>query len=59
MLLYFSNIPGLRMPVSAIGPSSMILWTKICPAASFIVHPIPLCGSLIKVTRLIPVKIEV
>ena len=51
-------IPGLRTPVWAIGPSSMILLTRTWPAADFMVQPIPLTGSFMSVTRLSPESTE-
>ena len=49
-------VPGLRTPVWAIGPSSMILLTRMCPAADFMVQPIPLTGSFIRVIRFSPAR---
>ena len=49
-----SSVPGLRTPVWAMGPSSMILFTSTCPAAHLMVHPIPFIGSFMRVIRFRP-----
>ena len=48
--------PGRSTPVCAIGPSSRMRLTRMCPAAFFMVHPIPFSGSLSSVTRFRPVR---
>ena len=50
-------IPGLRTPVKAMGPSSMIRLTKTWPAAHFIVQPMPLSGSLTRVILFNPANV--
>ena len=49
-------LPGRSIPVSAIGPSSMIRLTNIWPAVFLIVQPMPRVGSLNKVIRLTPLE---
>lgn len=49
------DTPGLSTPVCAIGPSSMMRLTSMCPAAFFMVQPMPLSWSFTSVTRFRPV----